>query len=126
MNRTKLICLTLLCVLLSSSAQIALKRGVSSGPVQALLKSEGAAPSFILHAAFAPLVILGLALYATSTLLWLLVLAKADVSYAYPFVSLGFVVITLYAHFAMTEPLSAMKMGGIALITVGVICVARS
>jgi multidrug transporter EmrE-like cation transporter len=71
-------------------------------------------------------VILGLALYAASTLLWLLVLAKADVSYAYPFVSLGFVMITLYSHFVMTEPLSALKMGGIALITVGVVCVAKS
>jgi len=126
MNKTQLIGLTLLCVFLSSSAQIALKRGVSSGPVQALLKSHAAAPQFILHAAFAPLVIVGLALYALSTLLWLLVLAKADVSYAYPFVSLGFVVITLYAHFAMTEPLSTLKMGGIALITVGVVCVAKS
>jgi drug/metabolite transporter (DMT)-like permease len=126
MTRTQLICLTLLCVLLSSSAQIALKRGVSSGPVQALLKSEGAAPDFILHAALAPLVLLGLALYVISTLLWLVVLAKSDVSFAYPFVSLGFVVITLYAHFAMTEPLSTLKMGGIALITAGVFCVARS
>ena len=126
MNRTQLICLTLLCVFLSSSAQIALKRGVFSGPVQALLKTKAAAPEFILHAALAPLVILGLALYAISTLLWLLVLAKADVSFAYPFVSLGFVVIALYAHFAMTEPLSTLKMGGIALITAGVFCLARS
>jgi multidrug transporter EmrE-like cation transporter len=125
-NRTQLICLTLLCVFLSSSAQIALKRGVSSGPVQALLKTKAAAPEFILHAALAPLVILGLALYAISTLLWLLVLAKADVSFAYPFVSLGFVAIALYAHFAMTEPLSTLKMGGIALITAGVFCLARS
>jgi drug/metabolite transporter (DMT)-like permease len=126
MNRIQLISLTLLCVLLSASAQIALKRGVSSAPVQALLKGEGATPEFILHAAFAPLVILGLALYVLSTLLWLLVLAKADVSYAYPFVSLGFVVITLYAHFVMSEPLSALKMSGIAFIVVGVFCVARS
>ena len=126
MNRTQLICLTLFCVLLSASAQIALKRGVSSGPVQALLKSHAPLPEFILHAVFAPLVILGLALYVASTLLWLLVLAKADVSYAYPFVSLGFVIITLYSHYMMTEPLSALKMSGIALITVGVVCVARS
>jgi multidrug transporter EmrE-like cation transporter len=34
--------------------------------------------------------------------------------------------ITLYSHFVMTEPLSALKMGGIALITVGVVCVAKS
>jgi hypothetical protein len=98
MNRIQLTCLTLLCVLLSSSAQIALKRGVASAPVQALLKGDGAGPMFILHAAFAPLVILGLALYVISTGLWLVVLAKSD----------------------------ALKMSGIALITAGVFCVARS
>jgi len=107
-------------------AQISLKKGVSSAPVQALLERGTAAPEFIARAAFAPLVVVGLSLYVFSTLLWLLVLAKADVSYAYPFVSLGFLMISLYAHYSMSEPLGMLKMTGIALIMTGVVCVARS
>jgi drug/metabolite transporter (DMT)-like permease len=126
MNRVQVVCLALLCVLLSSAAQISLKKGVSSAPVQALLKQGAAAPEFILRAVFSPLVVVGLGLYVLSTLLWLMVLAKADVSYAYPFVSLGFLVIALYAHYSMAEPLSALKMSGIVLIMTGVVCVARS
>ncbi|MBS0421565.1 MAG: hypothetical protein JSR66_27905 [Proteobacteria bacterium] len=126
MNRLQVACLALLCVVLSSMAQISLKKGVSSAPVQALLERGTAAPEFIARAAFSPLVVVGLALYVFSTLLWLLVLAKADVSYAYPFVSLGFLMISLYAHYSMSEPLSALKMTGIALIMSGVVCVARS
>jgi len=54
------------------------------------------------------------------------VLARSDVSYAYPFVSLGFVFTSLYAFVALHEPLQAGRVGGIALIVLGVFFVARS
>ena len=81
---------------------------------------------FLARALVAPMVIVGLGLYAASTLLWLLVLAKLDVSYAYPFVSLGFVFTALYGYFAMDEPMVLARIAGISLIVVGVVLVARS
>jgi multidrug transporter EmrE-like cation transporter len=125
MGRLWTLGLVLLCVFLTASAQIALKLGVSGGALQSLAGSNNS-PLFLARALLSPQVIVGLALYAISTVLWLLVLAKTDVSYAYPFVSLGFVLTSLYAYFALHEPMVPARLGGIALITAGVLLVARS
>jgi drug/metabolite transporter (DMT)-like permease len=124
MSRSYTIALTLLCVTLTAAAQIALKLGVSGAKMQQLL--SGGPSSFLMRAVLSPTVLFGLALYGISTVLWLLVLAKSDVSYAYPFVSLGFVFTALYAVLVMHEPMVLGRIGGIALIVTGVWFVARS
>jgi drug/metabolite transporter (DMT)-like permease len=125
MSRSYTIALTLLCVALTAAAQIALKLGVSGAKMQHLLSGSGTS-SFLLRAVLSPTVLFGLALYGISTVLWLLVLAKSDVSYAYPFVSLGFVFTALYAALVMHEHMALGRVGGIALIVTGVWFVARS
>jgi multidrug transporter EmrE-like cation transporter len=125
MNRGFTIALTLLCVSLTAAAQIALKLGVSGAKMQGLLAGTGTS-NFLIRAILSPTVLVGLALYAVSTVLWLLVLAKSDVSYAYPFVSLGFVFTALYASIMLHEPMAVARVAGIALIVTGVFFVARS
>jgi len=125
MNRNYTIALTLFCVALTAAAQIALKLGVSGARMQQALGADSAT-GFLVRAVLSPTVLVGLALYACSTVLWLLVLAKSDVSYAYPFVSLGFVFTALYASFVLHEPMAMGRVGGIALIVIGVWFVARS
>lgn len=117
--------LALLCILMTTAAQIALKVGVASPQLQSWL-TNGRWPDFLFHALWSPLVMIGLALYAVGTLLWLLVLARADLSYAYPFVSLGFVMTTLYAFYVLHEPLGMARLSGIALIVGGVALIASS
>ncbi len=124
MNRTWTVGLALFCVGLTSAAQIALKLGVSGGAVQSQLGQNQF--GFLARALLAPMVLAGLGLYAASTLLWLLVLARLDVSYAYPFVSLGFVFTALYGYFALNEPMALARIAGISLIVAGVALVARS
>jgi multidrug transporter EmrE-like cation transporter len=65
-------------------------------------------------------------LYGAGAVLWLLVLARADLSYAYPLISLGFVVAAVFAHFVMGESLSTARIVGILLICGGVVAIARS
>jgi drug/metabolite transporter (DMT)-like permease len=125
MSRTVTISLALFCVALTSAAQISLKVGVSNIALRAL-PVTGAPLMFLSRALLAPAVLAGLVLYAASTLLWLMVLAKSDVSFVYPFVSLGFVLIALYGHLVLHEPLIPLRAAGIALITVGVVCIAKS
>jgi drug/metabolite transporter (DMT)-like permease len=125
MNRGWTVALALLCVTLTAAAQIALKLGVSGARMQQEL-STGTTSGFLTRALLAPTVLVGLGLYALSTVLWLLVLAKSDVSYAYPFVSLGFVFTSVYAFLVLHEPMQAARIGGIALIVLGVVFVARS
>jgi drug/metabolite transporter (DMT)-like permease len=115
----------LFCVMLSAAGQIALKVGASNPTLAGFLNS-GNFSAFAARAALSPMVLAGLLLYALSTVLWLMILTRTELSYAYPFVSLGFIVTALYGWQFLHEPLSAVRMGGIALIVLGVVLVSRS
>jgi multidrug transporter EmrE-like cation transporter len=68
----------------------------------------------------------GLGSYVISVAIWLLVLARVEVSYAYPFLSVGYVVVTLMGYFIFQESLSWMRVIGISVIILGVILLSRS
>jgi multidrug transporter EmrE-like cation transporter len=55
----------------------------------------------------------------------LYVLSKVELSYAYPFLSLAYVVVAVYAYFIFQEDLNAMRVFGIALICVGTVFIAQ-
>lgn len=111
-------------VLLSSAAQIALKTGMSSTQVISAINSDN---KFIaVQAIICNLHVLGgLFLYFTSAAVWLLVLAKIDVSTAYPFVGLGFIITMLLAYLINGEPITIAKICGTLFITIGVSLIAR-
>lgn len=120
-----ILALTLLSVGLSAAAQIALKLGVSDPQLQTLLAS-GRWQGFLLQAALTPWVIAGVSMYVLSAVTWLFVLARADLSFAYPFVSLAFIVTAAYGAYALNEPMGLARAGGVGLIIGGVMLVARS
>lgn len=68
----------------------------------------------------------GLFLYGISFLLWVKVLTKLELSYAYPLVSLAYVLIMLVSWLAFKESLSIYRLLGTFLIILGVVLVARS
>lgn len=121
---TSLILLILCSVLLSSFAQIVLKLGMSNSQVLSAIDTE----SFFFITKTIALniyVIGGLTLYFASAAVWLLVLAKVDVSFAYPFVGLGFVITMLLAFFINGEVLSSAKILGTIFIAIGVAIMAQ-
>jgi len=123
-NRSTLL-LILANVAMTSLAQIVLKAGMSAPDVVRALAGGLRLPALVtvfLH----PWVIIGLALYAGAAVVWLLVLAKVDVSLAYPFVGLGFVVTMVLAWTFMGETVSATRIAGTLLIVAGVVVLARS
>ncbi len=105
--------LALFCVLLSSAAQLAMKRGMGA-------PGGSDVGATYLHALTSPLVWLGLVLYGASAVLWLWVLSRLDVSVAYPLVSLGFVATLALGILWLGEPFSWMRVAGCTLIVVGV------
>lgn len=112
-------------VLLSSLAQVALKAGVKRPDVGEALAGHGAL-AVLQSVASSPMVWVGLGIYGASTLLWLLVLARVDVSLAYPFVGLGFVVTMLLGWLVHGEVLSPARIVGTLMIVAGVIVLGRS
>lgn len=116
--------LILLSVTISAFAQVALKAGMSSASVQRVI-GEGAPGTVLVGIALNPLVIFGLLLYFGSAAVWLFVLAKVEVSFAYPFVALGFVLTALLGRFIFNDAFSAAKIIGTLLIAAGVVVLAR-
>jgi multidrug transporter EmrE-like cation transporter len=64
--------------------------------------------------------------YAVSVVVWILALARVEVSVAYPMLSIGYVVNALAAWLLFAEALTPARMAGIGVIIAGVWLVARS
>jgi uncharacterized membrane protein len=115
--------LILLSVAISGIAQICLKFGMSSPSVQQAMSSPGTG---IIYAVMtSPAVLGGLALYGLGALTWLSVLARADVSVAYPFVSISFLITAVLAVLVLGEPISRSMVIGTLLIMSGIFVLAR-
>lgn len=111
-------------VLLSSLAQIVLKSGMGHPRVAESLAQGGWSSAWSI--ATNPWVLGGLAIYFSSAVVWLLVLARVEVSLAYPFVGLGFVVTMLLGWWVHGDTLNLARVGGTLLIVGGVVLLARS
>ncbi len=64
--------------------------------------------------------------YAASILLWMAVLSKVEVSYAYPFLSVGYVVAALVGYCFFGENLTPARIAGIVVICIGVYLISRT
>lgn len=64
--------------------------------------------------------------YGISILLWMAVLSKVEVSFAYPFLSIGYVVAAIICWQLFGESLSLTRIAGILVICVGVFLISRS
>jgi multidrug transporter EmrE-like cation transporter len=115
--------LILLSVACSSLAHLAFKVGVTR--VDGAL-APGSTRLFVAAIAGNPYVVGGLFLHAAALGTWLLALRKVDISYAYPFIALGFVLVLGLSSWFLDERLNAARLLGVALIVGGVFCVARS
>ena len=110
-------------VLTNAAAQIMLKYGMMRIGEFSTLHSNLIVK--MLQIVFSPFVFLGLCTFVISMASHLYVLSKVELSYAYPFLSLAYVVVAVYAFFIFQEDLNAMRVFGIALICVGTVFIAQ-
>lgn len=80
----------------------------------------------IFQIVFQPWVFFGLCVFVISMASHLFVLSKVDLSFAYPFLSLAYVLVAVLAWQLFGEDLNALRIGGIALICVGTVLIAQS
>jgi len=73
-----------------------------------------------------PFVAAGIFSFAVSMLVWLYVLSRVELSIAYPFVSLNYVLILVGSYFLFDEAVTPMKMIGVAVIVLGVYLISRA
>ncbi len=111
-------------ILLSVAAQFALKAGVTSEAVRRALALPLSMRTIFCIATNTN-VLIGFSLYGMGAVVWLAVLAKWDVSKAYPLVGLGFV-LTAAIGFLMGEQLNGYRVGGITFIGLGIVLLGYS
>ncbi len=105
-------------VALGVTGQIFLKQGVSTdGPITGLNRALWAT-------LFKPLVLLGLFCYGFSSIWWLVVLSRTELSFAYPMIALGYVLVFFLSWWFFDEKVTWVRITGLSLICFGVVLVA--
>lgn len=111
-------------VTLSACAQLALKMGADS-PAMKTAMSTGIMDA-VIAAAFSPLIWTGLTIYGLSVALWVWVLSKVDLTIAYPFVGISFLITMAFGAFILDESVTTLRIVGTLLIAGGCVLVAQS
>ena len=110
--------LILFSVTLGAIGQIALKKGISLVDFTFLNVSKAI---ISLEEAFKnPFIILGFSLYGISAVSWLVVLSRVELSYAYPMISISYILVVLLSRLILHEPLSFSKLVGTLIICLGI------
>jgi drug/metabolite transporter (DMT)-like permease len=117
--------LALVSICMSAVAQVLFKVAMSAAPMRAAI-ADGSAGAVAKAVVLSPGVMGGLGLYGLGTVLWLGVLSRAELSQAYPFVGLSFVLTAIFGAILFHDTLSASRIAGIAAIVAGVWLVGRS
>jgi multidrug transporter EmrE-like cation transporter len=68
-----------------------------------------------------PWVVSALVASALAVLTWMVAMTKLDLSHAYPFASISFVLVLVLSSLLLNEPVGGYKIAGVALIVCGVI-----
>ena len=118
----KAIGLALLAPLIGTLGQLLLKFGMRQvGPVS---RSDLSNPVSLLLTVFSnPLILIAIPLYVAGFLLWLIVLSNLDLSYAYPFLALSYILVPLFSWLLLGEQIPLLRWIGIMVICGGLVLV---
>lgn len=106
-------------ILLTVYGQIVIKWQVmGAGP---LPEAAGDKLLFIGRLLLNPWIISALTAALVASFTWMAAMTKLDLSHAYPFTSLAFVLVTFASAFVFHEPLTGPKLAGLALICLGIV-----
>jgi drug/metabolite transporter (DMT)-like permease len=124
LSLTKSILLILLSIAIAVGGQILLKIGMNKiGTVG--LNSMSALGHLFISIFKSPMVLVGLFCYVISAAIWLVVLSAVELSFAYPFIGLTYVLILIVSKFVLKEDINPIRWVGAAIITIGVVVISR-
>jgi drug/metabolite transporter (DMT)-like permease len=114
----------LISVLSGALGQILLKKGMSTmGP---LTLSFDQLLSILWRIGTNPYVIIGLSIYVGGTVFWLSALSRVDLSFAYPFASLSYIVMLVASWQLFREDITPLRLLGTLVVGLGVFLISRS
>jgi drug/metabolite transporter (DMT)-like permease len=71
-------------------------------------------------------IILGLTSMVVSMITYLIALSHFDVSFAFPFTSIAYLIILFYGYYVLGENIGIARIAGTAFVLLGVFLIARS
>lgn len=117
------ILMILAAVALAVTGQVLVKQGMNAlGAVQfsaGLLSAYG-------RIFTSPLVLAGTVSYTLSILFWIYALSRVDLSFAYPFLALSYVLVIIASWLLLGERIPPLRWIGLAVICAGILIVSRS
>jgi len=109
-------------ILLAVAGQLLMKKGMmvfGTFPASQLLIK-------IIPIFMNPYVFFGFACFGLSSIFWLVVLSRLQISLAYPMVSVAYVLVAIFSWIFFKEDLTFVRWLGIAVIIFGVFLISRS
>jgi len=109
-------------VLMGAAGQLLIKKGMMVyGAVDATrIWSQ------LIRVLTVPYIIIGLVAFFGSFILWLSVISRNEISYAYPMVSISYILILAVSAFWFNEAVTLVRVIGVLLICLGVFAIART
>jgi drug/metabolite transporter (DMT)-like permease len=114
----------LISVLAGAIGQILLKKGMTN--IGEVTISGNHLPGVLWRIATNPYVVIGLMIYVCGTVFWLAALSRVDLSYAYPFASLSYVVMLAASWLLFRENITPVRLLGTLIVALGVLVISRS
>lgn len=114
----------LISVIGGALGQIVLKKGMSS--MGALTLTANQLGGILWRMMTNPYVVFGLGIYVLSTVFWLAALSRVDLSFAYPFASLSYIIMLIASLLLFRENITLMRLAGTLVVGIGVLLISRS
>lgn len=109
-------------VILNATAQLLIRISVRGG----IELSSSSALRDLIALALQPTLVVATSCFALSLVSWIYVLSRTETSFAYPFLSLGFVMVAIVGHFFLDEAVSPQRIAALLIIMSGILVLARS
>lgn len=110
-------------ILLTVYGQLILKWRVTQlGPLPEGFKDKSL---FLILLVLDPFILSGYVAAFIAALSWTAALSRFDLNFAYPFMSLSYVLVLILSNWLLSEPLTAGRALGVGLIVVGTVVASR-
>lgn len=103
-------------VLLAVFGQLSMKRGMNNIGQISITDLFGKKLFSVISESY---VVAGVILYITASALWLVVLSREELSFAYPLIGVGYIITAILARIFFGENLTFFRILGIILIALG-------
>jgi len=124
LSLTNSVLLILLSISIVVGGQLLIKIGIDRIGISGF-SSIKAITGLFAGAIKSPIILTGLFLYFISAAIWLVILSTVDLSFAYPFIGLSYVIVLVLSKFVLKEDVNPVRWIGAFIITAGVVLISR-